>query len=394
MTEDQLRQIAGQLRKPHGEDGLKMADVMHESNIAMTEAAIDAMVLQNKDHVLEIGHGNCAHLELIFAKAKSIQYDGLDISELMSATAKSAHVDRVKEGSACFTSYDGISLPYNTGVFDKIFTVNTIYFWTDPKAFLLEIYRVMKPNGLLCIAFGQKAYMEKLPFTNFGFQLYNDRKIKNLLRYSGFSLKSSQTFRDHILSKTGEPIDRIYTVIQLKKKQHNAHTPHESGNGIKKKRGLRRYYRALDKLSLSQSVCRLGHNFSFKHVHADNTGIGNHSFKRRKPHLNALFRQFEPLNQNLKSGGKAYQMWVMVYDYDSYNDRIWLHTFGSEPFPYRYEQVSEVCNLTNQALVDYLESLNGYSKYYGELYELDEEAGPVLKRFCILFRQDCGLPLV
>ena len=391
MTEEQLRQIAGQLRNPHGEGGLKMADVMHESNIAMTVAAIDAMDLQNNDRVLEIGHGNCAHLELVFAKAQSIQYNGLDISELMTDTAKSAHAKRVQEGSAGFTTYNGHILPYDTGSFDKIFTVNTIYFWAEPVSFLREIHRVMKPDGRLCIAFGQKAYMKNLPFTSFGFQLYDDRKIKTLIKNSGFHLYSTNTFNDHITSKTGEPIERIYTVISLEKSRDNPNTLYAPLWLGKKKRGLRRYFKKLDKLSLIENLHNFGNDFYFKHVHADNTGFGTGSFKRRKPHLDALFRQFEPLHQRLKSTGKAFQIWAIVYDYDSYNDRIYLHTDCGEDFPCQYNQLSKIRNLKNQELHDYLESLNGFTRYYGELYEMDDEIGPLLKRFCLLFRQDAGL---
>ncbi|WP_192348554.1 methyltransferase domain-containing protein [Algoriphagus sp. Y33] len=55
--------------------------------------------------------------------------------------------------------------------FDKVFTVNAIYFWSDPVVLAREIYRVLKPDGRLVVAFAGRDFMKKLPFTDFVFLL-------------------------------------------------------------------------------------------------------------------------------------------------------------------------------------------------------------------------------
>lgn len=50
-------EIAKMLGKPEGEFGIKVAEKMNESNGAMIQTAIDKLVLDDGDHVLEIGFG-------------------------------------------------------------------------------------------------------------------------------------------------------------------------------------------------------------------------------------------------------------------------------------------------------------------------------------------------
>jgi SAM-dependent methyltransferase len=59
--------------------------------------------------------------------------------------------------------YEGKKLPFEDETFDKIFTVNTVYFWENPVEFLNEIYRVLKDDGTFVLTFGQRDFMEKLP---------------------------------------------------------------------------------------------------------------------------------------------------------------------------------------------------------------------------------------
>lgn len=217
MDTSKLIELASQLRNPSGDYGLDIAEMMHKSNYKMTISSIDSLNIQANDKILEIGHGNCAHLGEIVSKASNIGYTGLDISELMFKTASKINSNYIENGIAKFTLYDGEIIPFEDNLFDKIFTVNTIYFWNNPKEFLKEIYRVLNSNGILSIAFGRKEYMEKLPFTQYGFQLYDQIRVLELIEDSGFKHLESMNFNDHIISKDGSPIERFYTVSTLQK---------------------------------------------------------------------------------------------------------------------------------------------------------------------------------
>src|SRR5690606_39310862 len=70
-----------------------------------------------------------------------IQYFGIDISALMHKEAVTANQTYIQNNRADFQLYDGLELPYPKNLFDGIFSVNTVYFWENPQAFLHEIYR-------------------------------------------------------------------------------------------------------------------------------------------------------------------------------------------------------------------------------------------------------------
>jgi SAM-dependent methyltransferase len=52
-----------------------------------------------------------------------------------------------------FSLFYGIKIPFTDSYFDKIFTVNTIYFWIKPSDFISEIHRVLKVKEILILTF-------------------------------------------------------------------------------------------------------------------------------------------------------------------------------------------------------------------------------------------------
>lgn len=59
------------------------------------------------------------------------------------ATIKAGRVN-VRQGNAA-------DLPFAELAFDKVFSINCLYFWTEPLTALQGIYRVLKPGGMLVI---------------------------------------------------------------------------------------------------------------------------------------------------------------------------------------------------------------------------------------------------
>jgi ubiquinone/menaquinone biosynthesis C-methylase UbiE len=212
-SEEQLHQIASQLSNPTGEDGIRTADLMHINNIGMTRSAIDALGLQKNDKVLELGHGNGKHIQEVLNKADAIFYYGLEISELMHLAARESNLS----ANASFKLYEGLNIPFDANYFNKIVTVNTLYFWKDPLYLLNEIHRVLKPGGKFCCAFAPKDFMEKLPFTKFVFELYDRNKVEELIQHSRFTEFEFKEYVEQLTHRDGESIERNYTVLSLVK---------------------------------------------------------------------------------------------------------------------------------------------------------------------------------
>ncbi len=216
-SSDELKELARQLRQPHGTKGLEIADMMHANNIGMTLHSIDCLRIQDGENILEIGHGNGGHLEYLLKQKKNLTYFGLEMSELMNKETQRINALFLDSGQAIFRLYDGQNIPFPDNSFDKIFTVNTIYFWANPGLFLSELYRVLKPGGTLNITFAQKSFMEQLPFTRFGFDLYDDAKMQRLIDTSAFRMIASEARTETVISKTGDPVQRDFVTVSLEK---------------------------------------------------------------------------------------------------------------------------------------------------------------------------------
>lgn len=214
---DFLQQLASQLSCPKNTEGIEVANNMHESNIRMTRAATNALKLANGDLILELGHGNCKHLPEILEKAERTSYYGLEISELMQKQATEANSVAMQANRASFHLYDGQKIPFSDNTFHKTLTVNTIYFWKDPEEFIKEIYRVLKPDGLLAISFADKNFMESLPFTAYGFDLYSKERIYALAEVAGFKVRDISSTTEKIRSKAGDEVERLFYVALLQK---------------------------------------------------------------------------------------------------------------------------------------------------------------------------------
>ncbi len=217
MDKEGIKQLAEQLRKPSGEKGKEVAEMMNETNISMTIQSIQNLNLKKEDWVMEIGYGNAGHLKFLFEFADQIKYSGYDISELMQSEAIRLNQDFMKNHWAEFKLYDGQNFPEDDGKFDKIFTVNTLYFWENPNKMLSEIYRILKPGGVFCLTFVEKDFMKLLPFSSFGFTMYDPEDVEELVKNSDFRLEKMIRDTELVKNKLGEKMNRQFATVVLRK---------------------------------------------------------------------------------------------------------------------------------------------------------------------------------
>lgn len=216
MEKKDLKILAQNLANPQGEKGIEIAEMMNATNIGMTLESIKTLLIEDNEQILEIGHGNADHVKSILNKAANIQYTGIDISETMHQEAK--RLNKQFGDQADFVLYEGKKLPFQDKTFDKIFTVNTVYFWEQPVEYLNEIYRALKDYGTFVLTFGQRSFMEKLPFTPFGFTLYSNSEMEEMISKSHFKRMKISEREEQIKSKTSEEtITRNYTILTIKK---------------------------------------------------------------------------------------------------------------------------------------------------------------------------------
>ncbi|MEI9958227.1 MAG: class I SAM-dependent methyltransferase [Ferruginibacter sp.] len=187
MDEQALQQLAAQLRKPTGEAGIKTGEWMNRGNEAINLDTFKILNAEDGDTILEIGMGNGFFVKEIIQKHNSIKYTGCDFSEAMIAEAEKINTEFVTKGRANFVLSDIASLPFADASFNKIFTINTIYFWEDAKKILSEIKRVLQPKGKFIVALRPKRQMQHYPFIKYGFSLFSKEEVMELLTQNGFT---------------------------------------------------------------------------------------------------------------------------------------------------------------------------------------------------------------
>lgn len=178
--------MAGQLRKPEGDAGRKTGEMMNAGNKHINLWTIEMLDVKPNDQILEIGMGNGFFVKEILAVSGSLRYSGVDYSEDMVKEAERINKQFVENGQASFVLGDAGKLPFPDASFNKAFTINTIYFWEDPKNILSEIKRVLTPDGILIVSLRPKSQMQNYPVVKYGFNLFTEEEVTELLLENGF----------------------------------------------------------------------------------------------------------------------------------------------------------------------------------------------------------------
>lgn len=207
-----MRELERQLSRPTGETGREVANMMNETNSGMILNTIESLRLRDHHVILELGHGNGRHLNDLMTRAQGLKYAGLELSETMFKEAQKINRDLLDHHEISFALYDGIHLPFKDHTFDRMLTVNTLYFWSDPEALLNEIGRVLKPDGYAVITYAQKKMMKKLPFVGEVFRLYDDNDIAELVGRTSMRLVDIVARTEQVKTKSGELVPRSYAM--------------------------------------------------------------------------------------------------------------------------------------------------------------------------------------
>ena len=177
-----------QVSKPTGFFGKLLARGMawgHRSFYKNTAKILD---LRNDDKYLEIGFGSGLFIKKYASHVSHVA--GLDCSKDMVKLASTINKDLIESGKAEFIQGDVSTLPWKDNEFSVVVGIETFFFWSDPKAALKEICRVLVPGGRLVI---EMAYNKDdgrdhaKQVEKYDLKLYSGEEMVRLLKESGFS---------------------------------------------------------------------------------------------------------------------------------------------------------------------------------------------------------------
>jgi SAM-dependent methyltransferase len=154
------RFIARQLSRPTGIAGAIIGHLMNRGNAKMNHFALEQLKVNTTDRVLEIGFGGGIILSPLVENAGFVV--GLDRSPDVIRRA-GRRFARARAGSrAAFHEGEVEAIPFDASSFEKVITVNTVYFWKSLDQGFRECYRVLASTGLLVVGFLPKDRMDRM----------------------------------------------------------------------------------------------------------------------------------------------------------------------------------------------------------------------------------------
>lgn len=209
--------LAAQLRHPHGEDGNLIAERLNESNAFITQFTYELMNVVDYDRILEIGFGNGKLLSGLYEGRSHLFVAGIDISKDMLREASEHNSSYISDGQMELRLASTEDIPFEDECFDKICSINTLYFWDNPLDEALEIYRVLKEGGQLFISIRSKEEAASFEFTKFGFNLFTIEEAEELFRKAGFAEVSHSSRPETRINPEGVEVEMNAYCIQAVK---------------------------------------------------------------------------------------------------------------------------------------------------------------------------------
>jgi len=163
-----------------------MTKIFNEGNADLNSFVKECLHLRSDDKVFEIGFGTGKLIKEIAAITTEGQVEGIDFSTAMLEQASKTNIHSISTGKVFLHQGDCSALPAAEKYFDKLCSINTIYFFEEPGDYLKEMHRILKPNGIIAIGFRDNEQMSKLNLDMEVFRTYSKDDVVNLLINAGF----------------------------------------------------------------------------------------------------------------------------------------------------------------------------------------------------------------
>jgi SAM-dependent methyltransferase len=147
------RLLRTQFGRPAGFLGSVAGSIMAHtpSNLDRIQWTISLLELKPNDRVLEVGFGPGQAIQLASKIAVSGFVAGIDHSEEMVRQATKRNGEAIRRGRVRLQLGSASNPPPFDGLFDKIFTINSIHFWTNPVECLEKLRKLLRPGGRIAV---------------------------------------------------------------------------------------------------------------------------------------------------------------------------------------------------------------------------------------------------
>ena len=179
--------IAKQFRNPIGLGGKIISFVMNRQNSPLYEETIRLLEISNDDHILDIGCGNGYVLSMLERK-NNCKLVGIDPSASIIKAASQRCCKAIKSGRMTFRCQNIDDMSFAENSFNKVYTINTVYFWDNLNNAMLEIRRILKPNGIFINTFYSNEMLSHFSHTQFGYKRFTVEQLTVAGYNAGFTV--------------------------------------------------------------------------------------------------------------------------------------------------------------------------------------------------------------
>jgi len=173
-----------QFGQPSGFVGNIIGGIMasRTSNRERVHWTLGLLEIKPEDAVLEIGFGPGYSVEQCARLNPKGFIAGVDHSDVMVQQATRRKAKLVKEGRVSLKVGNASEVPPFDRLFDKVFTINSIHFWSEPVECLKGLRAKMKPGALIAVTLQPRSLQATKELTK-----KTGEDVAEMLRQAGFS---------------------------------------------------------------------------------------------------------------------------------------------------------------------------------------------------------------
>ncbi len=182
------RAISEQLIHPRGIIGRYLLPVVwNKRNRALNDFTLSRLRPEPEDNILEIGFGGGYLIERMIEKVATGHIIGIDPSENLLAYCQGRFAHPISAGKLGLLLATVETLPCSDGRFSKVCSVNSIFYWSNLRQGMQEIYRVLAPNGLFILTYTCKQDLERRGFCPHAVRSFTDKEVTDALQEKRFT---------------------------------------------------------------------------------------------------------------------------------------------------------------------------------------------------------------
>ncbi len=143
--------IDRQYGKPMGLLGMCIGEKMVKQHRPETFWTLQLLDMKPDETVLELGCGAGYAMKLLLEQSAVSLIVGLDISKSVLRTAAIRNRKEIRRGKLQLVKNNIGHMTFQDMSFNKVFSIHSVYFWENMQKNIMEIHRVLKPEGMVIL---------------------------------------------------------------------------------------------------------------------------------------------------------------------------------------------------------------------------------------------------